>query len=245
MKKALSIAGFDPTGGAGVMRDSLVFAAFGVTPLSLITALTAQDGKIFTAFEATDAALLKKQADALLKKHKIAALKTGMLANEAITKTVCDVIKRYKIKNVVVDPVLASSSGFPLYGKKLTNLKKLISIATLVTPNIPEAEKLTGVKIKTTEDIKAAALLIKKLGVKYVLIKGGHLKGDAIDTLFDGRKFYYFKGKRIKGSMHGTGCALSSAIAANIANGKSIESAIKTAKKYVTKLIKEAAQKSQ
>ena len=243
MKTALTIGGSDPTGLAGIQSDLSTFASFKVRGLSAVTAITAQTGK--KVFEVKPAAsiLLRKQIETLLKEYQIDAIKIGMLGTKENVETVRKIIKKRKLKNVVLDPVLASTSGRRLLAKNgIKSLKLLLPLVTIITPNISEAETISGIKIKNEKDIEKAALAIHLLGPKYVLIKGGHRKGPAIDTLFDGKRFYLYKGTRLKGSkekFHGTGCLLSSAIAAGLAKGINIKLAIKTAKDYVRKTIME------
>lgn len=197
MYKALSIAGSDCSGGAGIQADLKAFSANGVFGMSVITAITAQNTQ-------------------------------GVFGIQDISED---------IPKIVLDPVIVSKSGFKLLSEdaKETLIKELFPITTLITPNLPEVEEILGVEIKNIDDMKEAAINLKKLGPKAVLVKGGHLEDDATDILYDGEKFIYLKQERINSkNTHGTGCTLSSAIAANIAKGMNIEDAVREAKRYVT-----------
>lgn len=247
MKNILTIAGSDPTGGAGVQADLKVFSDFKLNGLSAVTAVTAQDGVQVTAVDPVRPALLKKQIDTLLTTHKVDAVKIGMLGTGKIADTIRLAIKRHALKNVVLDTVLASSSGKRLIDKDgLTALKKLIALARVITPNIDEAEILAGMKVRGLKGMEAAALELHKLGAENVLVTGGHLRGAPVDILYDGNLFHHFAGKRIKAgkrTLHGTGCVFSSAIAAGIAKGRTPKAAIKDAKGYLEKTIRERAKK--
>ncbi len=242
MKNTLTIAGFDPTGGAGLTSDLESFKDFNLQGLSIATSLTVQDGRCVSSVVAVPGAFLTAQLRALLKTHKVAALKTGMLCTKENARAITNAVKKYKLKNLVVDPVLMSSDGSLLIeAEAIGELKKLIKLARLVTPNLDEAETLTGLKVRNTSQMEEAARLINKLSGAAVLVKGGHLRGMPIDLLFDGRRVYNFKGNRIKGGarkLHGTGCILSSAITAGLARGKSLKGSVEEARKYLIKRIK-------
>jgi len=242
MKKILTIAGFDPTGGAGLQADLAVFTAFKLEGFSAVTAITAQDGVRVTMVEPISPSILKKQLDTLLAAHKVDAVKIGMLGTGELANVVLLAIKRHSLQNVVLDTVLASSSGRRLLDKDgLSALKKLIPLARIITPNIIEAGVLTGTKIKNIKNMEAAALELHALGAENVLITGGHLKAAPVDVLYDGKAFLHFEGKRIKAgkqTLHGTGCILSSAISAQLAKGRTIKTAVKEAKAYLEKVIK-------
>ena len=243
MKTALTIGGSDPTGLAGIQSDLSTFASFKVRGLSAVTAITVQTGKKVFEVKPISAFLLRKQIETLLKEYRVDAIKIGMLGTKENVIAVRKIIEKRKLKNVVLDPVLASTSGKRLLAKDgIKALLLLLPLVTLVTPNISEAETISGIKIKNEKDMEKAALAIHSLGPKCVLIKGGHRKGPAIDTLFDGKRIYLYKGKRLKErkeKFHGTGCLLSSAIATGLAKGINIRLAIKTAKDYVRKTIME------
>jgi len=243
MKKVLTVAGSDPTGGAGLQADLAVFTAFGLEGLSAITAITAQDGVTVTMVEPVSASVLKKQLDTLLTTHRPDAVKIGMLAAGELANIVRLAIKRHGLGNVVLDTVLASSGGKKLLNKNgLSDLTKLIPLARVITPNIIEAGILTNTKIKTIKEMETAALKLHALGPENVLITGGHLTGAPVDVLFDGKGFRHFEGKRIKAdkkALHGTGCILSSAIAAKLVKGRTVKTAVKEAKGYLEKRIRD------
>ncbi len=237
IRKALTIAGSDSGAGAGIQADLKTFAAHGVYGTSAITAITAQNTVGVTKVLALKPELVAAQIDAIISDIGAHAVKTGMLANAAIIDLVVKKILQHRIKNLVVDPVMVATSGDLLIQRSaVAALRgKLIPLATVVTPNIPEAEVLIGMKFETNEDIREAARRIVKLGAKSVLIKGGHLKGPATDLFFDGKEFISLRVPRIRTTnTHGTGCTLSAAIAANLAKGQKLEAAVGNAKRYIT-----------
>ncbi len=236
--KALTIAGSDSGGGAGIQADLKTFLALGVHGISIITAITAQNTKEVTAVHDIPADIIEKQIDAVLSDIGADAVKIGMLSNSEIIKTISKKLKKYNVKNIVLDPVMVAASGAKLLeDSAIESLKKeLIPLALIITPNISEAEALANFKIKTLEDVKKAAKEILKLGCKAVLIKGGHsdIKNDKIiDIFYDGKSLIEIKNKKINKTGHGTGCTLSSAIAANIAKGMELKEAVKNAINYV------------
>jgi hydroxymethylpyrimidine/phosphomethylpyrimidine kinase len=243
-KTALTIAGSDPSGGAGVQADLRTFEAFGVRGLSAPTALTAQDGLRVTGVMAVPRSFLVKQVETLLNTFNVDAIKIGMLANAENALAVAGLIKKWGLEKIVLDPVLRSTDGYPLLDKKgvVVVTLKLLPLVTVVTPNIHEASVLSGFKVKDLKGMEEAAIKIASSGVEYVLIKGGHLKGAPVDVLHDGKKFYYFKGRRIKRkNLHGTGCILSSAIAAGLARGRTVKRAVGGvggAKEYLTEVLR-------
>jgi len=237
IRKVLTIAGSDSGAGAGIQADLKTFAAHGVYGTSAITAITAQNTTGVTAVLALNPNLVGAQIDAILADIGTHAMKTGMLANAGIIDLVAQKIAEHRLKNVVVDPVMVATSGDLLLQKSAVAVlrSKLIPLATIVTPNIPEAEVLTGMKLRTAVEIREAAQRIIKMGAKTVVIKGGHLNGPAMDLFFDGKIFTALKAKRIRTiNTHGTGCTLSAAIAANLAKKQSIASAVANAKRYIT-----------
>lgn len=242
MRKALSIAGSDSSGGAGIQADLKTFAACGVYGTCVVTSITAQNTVTIEQSFELPVELIRAQMDAVFSDFKIGALKTGMLSSSAIVETVAQKLGEVGAKNLVIDPVIISKSGFPLLkSDALENVKsQLLPLATLVTPNIYEAELLTGFSIKTLHDVKRAAEYILGYGCHSVLIKGGHLPGEkATDVLFDGREFRTFDAERInvKG-VHGTGCTFSAAITAHLARGEELTEAILHAKEYTTNVIR-------
>jgi len=242
MKKALTIAGSDCSGGAGIQADLKTFAAHGVYGMSVIVSVVAENTSKVIDVENISADIIKKQIDAVFEDIDVDAVKIGMLSKEECMLAVLEKIKQYKPKNIVVDTVMYAKNGCPLMDPNSIDLfiEKIIPIADIITPNVPEAEKIANIKINNIDDIKKACINIQKLGCKAVLIKGGHLSEteNAEDILFDGRKFYSYKSKRINTkNTHGTGCTLSSSIAANLALGKNIEEAVHNAKDYITMAI--------
>jgi len=236
--KVLTIAGSDSGGGAGIQADIKTFTAFKVFSTSVITAITAQNTKEVTAVHNVPIEIITKQIDAVLSDIGTDAVKIGMLSTSEIIKEVTDGLKRYSVRNIVLDPVMVSASGARLIeDSAIESLKKdLINLALIVTPNIPEAEVLSGIKIKSLDDMDNAAKKILALGCKSVLIKGGHLDlgvNAMIDILYSGSKQVKFTNKRINKEGHGTGCTLSSAIAACLAKGFSVEKSVRYSIDYV------------
>jgi hydroxymethylpyrimidine/phosphomethylpyrimidine kinase len=239
---ALTIAGSDPGGGAGLQSDLKTFAALGVYGYSVITAVIAQNSFRVADVEDVLPEMVEAQLDTLALECVPRAVKTGALANAAIVKAVARAIERLKLPAPVVDPVIVSSSGALLIGPKGEGAirKRLIPIARIVTPNIAEAEVLSRIRIDSDTAIREAAIKIIKLGARAVVIKGGHRKDNryATDLFHDGRRFIELKSLRIAGGgAHGTGCAFSAAIAAYLAHGASLEDAVRGAKRYVTQAL--------
>jgi hydroxymethylpyrimidine/phosphomethylpyrimidine kinase len=235
----LTIAGSDSGGGAGVQADLKTFAALGVHGLCVITAVTAQNTRGVEAVFDIPPKFVAKQLDAVMRDFKVEWAKTGMLSNSDIIKAVGVGAKRYGIR-LVVDPVMTSTTGAPLLREgAFESLLKLLSRAELVTPNVPEAKRLSGIEIKTLVDVRRAARKISKLGPRVVLIKGGHLRGqEVVDLVYIDGKFSEFKGPRVKGEQtHGTGCSFSAALAAELAKGSSIQMAIDHARKFIVSAI--------
>ena len=240
---ALTIAGSDPGGGAGLQADLKTLAALGVYGYSVITQVIAQNSWKVAEVEAVSPEMVEAQLDTLVLECTPRAVKTGALANAAIVKAVARTIERLKLPAPVVDPVIVSSSGALLIGPKGERAirKRLIPIARIVTPNIAEAEVLARIRIDSDAAIREAAIKIIKLGARAVVIKGGHRKDNffAADLFHDGRRFIELKSPRIKGGgAHGTGCAFSAAIAAHLARGASLEDAVRGAKRFVTTALK-------
>ncbi|MCD6330934.1 MAG: bifunctional hydroxymethylpyrimidine kinase/phosphomethylpyrimidine kinase [Thermoplasmata archaeon] len=237
MAKALTIAGSDSGGGAGIQADLKTFASFGVHGMSAITSITAQNTVGVEAIFDLPPWLVKKQIECLAEDIGIDAAKTGMLSNKEIVRGVANTLKKYDFP-VVVDPVMIAKSGAYLLKEDAIDafIKYILPIAFVITPNKHEAERLSGIKIKNREDAKKAAKEIKKLGAEAVIIKGGHMQV-ATDLLYYKGKFIEYKGKKIKGCTHGTGCSFSAAITANLAKGLELEKAIFIAKKFITMAI--------
>lgn len=240
MKTALTIAGFDPSGGAGILADIRTFTEFGVRGVSGVTALTAQDGSSVKGVMPVPARFLVKQVETLLDAFDVDALKIGMLAKEENVLAVARLVKKGGLGKIVLDPVLRSSTGYPLLEKKgvRTLTLKLLPLATVVTPNIDEAGVLAGMEVRDLKGMEEAAVKIAALGPQNVLVKGGHLRGAPVDVLYDGKSFTRYRGRRIRGTHHGTGCVLSSAIAAGLARGRTVKGVVGEAKKHVSRIIK-------
>ena len=242
MIKVLSIAGSDPSSGAGIQADLKTFQALHVFGMALPAALTIQNSRGVFGVKSITPAILLKQLDALLSDIKPNAVKSGMLLTKQNVEIVASAIKKFSIKGFVVDPVLKSSSGRPLLQPAAIKslIVKLLPLAMIVTPNIPEAEVLAGMSIVTEGDMDYAAGRILGRGPSYVLIKGGHRAGPAVDTLYGGKSVLSFSTPRKRSEFHGTGCVLSSAIAVFIARGLPVEKAVEKAKQFVDKMLKTA-----
>ena len=242
MIKVLSIAGSDPSSGAGIQVDLKTFQALGAYGMAVLAALTTQNSKGVGGVSAVPARVLSQQMTALLPDMKPDAIKTGMLLTGQNVSAVAAAVKKFKIKNLIIDPVLRSSSGRPLLQPGAINpLKnKLFPLALIVTPNLMEAEVLSGMAIVSEADMDLAAGKILDMGPAYVLIKGGHKRGPAVDTLYGGKTVLSFSTSRRRGEFHGTGCVLSSAIAVFIARGFRVEKALKKAKQLVDTMLKTA-----
>lgn len=241
MKKALTIAGSDCSGGAGIQADLKTFSAHGVFGMSVIVSVVAENTSRVIDIQDITPEMIEKQIDAVFEDIIPDSVKIGMLSTPQCMQAVAKKLIQYQPKNVVIDPVMYAKNGCPLMEPSSIGelIEKIIPLADVLTPNIPEAECISGVKIDSLEDVKKAAEIIYKMGCKNVLIKGGHAIGDAEDTLYDGKNFSYFKAHRINTkNTHGTGCTLSSAIASNLAIGLDIIGSVENAKKYVTTAIK-------
>lgn len=240
MATALSIAGSDSGGGAGIQADLKTFSSLSVYGTTVITALTAQNTLEVTDIHLTPPASVTAQISAVLDDIGANAVKTGMLGNAEIVSVVAATLKKYNVSQLVVDPVMISKSGAHLLEPDAqTALKEeLLPLALVVTPNIPEAEELTGVKISCTDDMLHAASLLLQTGAQYIVIKGGHLEGDATDLIYSKNEQHFLRSARIMTRCtHGTGCTFSAAIAAYIARGLSPLNAIQCAKTYITQAI--------
>jgi len=237
MKAALTIAGSDCSGGAGIQADIKTMTMNGVYAMSAITALTAQNTTGVKAIRESTPDFLKQQLDAVFEDIYPDAVKIGMVSSSGLISIIADRLKYHKAKNIVVDPVMVATSGSSLMKTDAvaTLTGELLPIASLVTPNIPEAQVLSGLAIENREDMQKAA---KAIGDEYscaVLLKGGHNINDANDLLYENGEYHWFEGKRINNpNTHGTGCTLSSAIASNLAKGFSLFEAVQRAKEYIS-----------
>lgn len=243
MKTVLTIAASDPSGGAGIQVDLQTLHTLGVHGVTAITAITAQNEKRFFSLNPVSSRLLREQIQAVSATRRIDAVKIGMLGTEDNVLAVIRFLDQSQISKVVLDPVLKSSTGAILLEPKGIAILRdfLIPKVTLVTPNIDEAEVLTKMKVRSVDAMKEAALhlYVAHKGVKAVLIKGGHLKEEATDVLYDGTDWLLFPARRkYSRDIHGTGCALSAAIAAHLARGYSLEKSVDRAKEYVTTFIR-------
>ena len=240
--KALTIAGSDSGGGAGIQADLKTFAAFGVYGSSVITAVTAQNTLGVTAIQEIDLDVIASQIDAVMSDIGAAAVKSGMLSSAEIIETVAEGAKRHGMRNLVVDPVMVAASGDRLLREDAVGALKslLLPLALVVTPNVPEAEVLVGEKLAGEDEIRDAARAIAGMGAANVIIKGGHMEGpESTDLLYDGAGFTEYSAPRIDTTnTHGTGCTFSSAIASGLAKGKSVADATSDAKAYVTEAIR-------
>jgi hydroxymethylpyrimidine/phosphomethylpyrimidine kinase len=243
MKTALSIAGSDSGGGAGIQADLLTLAAHGVHGACAITAITAQNTVAVTRWQALEPGMVRAQIEAVADDMEIAALKTGMLANRAIIEEVARVISERRFTNLVVDPVMVAKSGDRLLdaAAEAAYVEHLFPLAALITPNLPEASALLSRPITSVREMKEAAQELRRLGARAALIKGGHLEGDPTDVLWDGTALHEFTTPRIDTkNTHGTGCTYSAAIVARLAHGQDIESSVRGAKQYLTVAIQES-----
>ena len=239
----MTIAGSDSGGGAGIQADLKTFSALGVYGASTLTAITAQNTVGVTAVHEIPTDVVAAQIDAVISDIGADAVKTGMLSSPEIVATVADGIRRHGIANLVVDPVMVAKSGDRLLRAEAiaTICERLIPLAAVVTPNIPEAEDLTGLTIATDADAQRAAEAIIALGAKSVVVKGGHRDGPPTDILYDGQRFVEFTAERIPSTnTHGTGCTFASAVAAGLAHGLDVPAAVQQAKDYVTAAIRAA-----
>ena len=236
MKTVLTIAGSDSIGGAGIQADIKTITMNGAYAMSAITALTAQNTMGVKGIQESTPMFLTQQLDAVFEDIYPDAVKIGMVASAELIHVIAKSLKYYKAKNIVVDPVMVATSGSELMKSNAlhTLTEELLPISTLITPNIPEAQVLSGITIGTREDMKAAAKILNEKFHCAVLVKGGHSINDANDLLYTDSGITWFEGKRINNpNTHGTGCTLSSAVATNLAKGFSLDEAIKRAKDYI------------
>jgi hydroxymethylpyrimidine/phosphomethylpyrimidine kinase len=241
LKTALTIAGSDPTGGAGLQLDLKVFKTFGVHGLSVVAALTAQNTQGVDSIFPVEKDPLEKQLRTLLSDIKPDAMKIGMLFSDWSVQVVADMLKEYALGNVVIDPVTVSSSGMGLVDEGTLDLirENLFPLSRMITPNIYEASVLTGIMIEDRKGMEEAAQALKGMGPEIVLITGGHLDEIAIDLFYDG-EFHAVEGEKIKGEYHGTGCAFSAAVTACLALGYTPLQAVRRAKEFIHNAIKKA-----
>jgi len=240
--RALTIAGSDSSGGAGIQADMKTFSALGVYAMCAVAALTSQNTLGVNGIIQVAPDFVSSQIRSVVLDIGVDAVKTGMLCNAAIISRVSSDLKELKIQKVVVDPVMVAKSGHRLLEEDAIEalVSQLFPVALIITPNLIEAETLTGMRVHCVDDMKRAAVKLRQLGPEYVVVKGGHLEGNPIDLLYDGRNFREFPGLRhLTPHAHGTGCTFASAIAAFIARGSSVEDAVEGAKTYTSKAIAE------
>jgi hydroxymethylpyrimidine/phosphomethylpyrimidine kinase len=241
MKTALTIAGSDPTGGAGLQADLKVFRAFEVHGLSVVSAITAQNTQGVDSVFPIEKIAFEKQLGTLLSDIKPDALKLGMIYGSYVVGVISRIVTEYSLKNFVIDPVTVSSSGMSLVENGTLDLmrEKLFPLSRIITPNIYEASVLTGIMIEDRKGMEEAARALKETGPDVVVITGGHLEEIALDLYFDG-DFHSIEGKKIRGEYHGTGCAFSAAVTALLALGRSPLEAVRRSKEFISNAIKRA-----
>jgi len=243
MKNLLTIAGSDSCGGAGIQADIKTFSALGAYGLCVITAVTAQNTCGVCSVRDMDTEIVKDQINCLFEDIRIDAVKIGMVSNIEIIDVISECLRDCHAQHIVVDPVMVSKSGCRLLRPQAEAelIRMLFPLAEVVTPNLFEAGVITGATVETTDQMKQAAVKIHERGARAVVVKGGHLSGDAVDVVFDGRNFHYLTSHRIETeNTHGTGCTYSSAIAVYLAKGSPLLEAIGLAKEYVTGAIEHA-----
>lgn len=237
MRKVLSIAGSDCSGGAGVQADLKTFAAHGVYGMSVIVSVVAENtARVIDSYDVPPEAI-RQQMNAVFEDIPPDAVKIGMLPTPACMEAVAEELKKHRPEHVVVDPVMVAKNGCPLMKPDAagTFARLILPFADVLTPNLPEAKTLTGVSVRSVPDMQRAAEKLCSMGAKSVVVKGGHFSGDALDVLYDGEKFYRFTARRVPTkNTHGTGCTFSSAIASNLALGYALPEAVERAKHYVT-----------
>jgi hydroxymethylpyrimidine/phosphomethylpyrimidine kinase len=240
MKRILTIAGSDSGGGAGIQADLKTITVLGGYGMSVVTALTAQNTLGVQGIEPVSPAFIKLQLQSVLSDIGVDGAKTGMLGDSGTIPVVAEQVRRYDVKHLVVDPVMVATSGDALLPAtaRATLFEPLLPLAQVVTPNLHEAGILCGFPVEDLDGMKAAARKIHQMGPRFVLVKGGHLEGDAVDLLFDGESFESFRAPRIDNpNTHGTGCTLSAALATFLARGMAMPEAVGAAKKFITRAI--------
>ncbi len=241
MKIALTIAGSDPTGGAGLQADLKVFRAFGIHGLSVVSAITAQNTEGVDSVSPVTKDFLEKQLHVLLSDISPNAIKVGMLFSSEAVEVVDDIMKKYALSNLVIDPVTVSSSGASLVenGTLEAIREKLFTLSKAITPNIYEASVLAGIPIEGKKDMERAAKILKVMGPEVIVITGGHLEEIALDLYYDG-EFHTVEGEKLEGKYHGTGCTFSAALSALLALGYNPLESVKRAKEFTNIAIKKA-----
>jgi len=241
MKKALTIAGSDCSGGAGIQADLKTFSAHGVYGMSVIVSVVAENTVRVIDVKDISPRMIQQQIDAVFEDIIPDSVKIGMLSNAKAMEAVADKLHEYRPNNIVIDPVMYAKNGYPLMAEDATDalISQILPFADVLTPNLLEAERIAKMGIETVYDMEQAAKVIYQFGVKYPLIKGGHLEGDAVDVLYDGQGFTHLVSERIETkNTHGTGCTYSSAIASNLALGFDVKEAVRRGKEYITEAIR-------
>ncbi|MFQ5825091.1 MAG: bifunctional hydroxymethylpyrimidine kinase/phosphomethylpyrimidine kinase [bacterium] len=241
MKRLLTIAGSDSGGGAGIQADLKTFHAFGCYGMSVLTAVTAQNTLGVHGVQDLPPEFVVLELESVVSDIGVDAVKTGMLSNAEIIHALAQKIRELQIPHLVVDPVMRAKGGDPLLKDDAQQaiIDEIVPLAEVITPNLPEAEVLSGIQIYTKDDMKEAAKIIHYKGSQNVLVKGGHRKEDAVDILFDGKEFTEFFAEKIPTkNTHGTGCTYSAAISANLALGKNVKKAISISKIFITEAIR-------
>jgi hydroxymethylpyrimidine/phosphomethylpyrimidine kinase len=240
--RALTIAGSDSGGGAGIQADLKTFMARGVFGMSAITAVTAQNTLGVQGIHSIPNDLIAKQIDMVIEDIGVDAVKTGMLGTSEVIELVVEKLKQHKIEVLVVDPVMVAKGGARLLQQNAVDslITKLLPIASIITPNIPEAEVITGMKIQTLEEMEFAAKKLVAMGAKAAVVKGGHREAEPVDVFYDGVEVLLLAGERFDTRhTHGTGCTFSACIAAELAKGKSMAESVRVAKSFITAAISE------
>ncbi len=242
MRTALSVAGFDPVSGAGITSDIKVFQSLKVYGVGVVSSITAQNTLGLYHVGPVPRSVVKKQLHAILDDVTPHAAKIGMIYDKGLIKLICSELDNGRLKNVVVDPVILSSTGKPLIKKDALKvlIHHLIPRSRIVTPNIHEAATITGIKISGIDDMYRAAEKCYRFGVENVVIKGGHLNSKAVDVLFDGKSFKEFRSEKRRGWYHGTGCVFSAAMTACLASGKTVPESVRSAKTFIKKSIEKS-----
>ena len=241
MKKVLTIAGSDCSGGAGIQADLKTMSAHGVFGMSVIVSVVAENTARVLGIQDVSPDMIRQQMDAVFQDIFPDAVKVGMLSQPPCMDAVAEKLREYRPQNVVIDPVMYAKNGCPLMdpGSIDRLIQTILPLADLLTPTIPEAETIVGMEIRSLADMERAAQAIQAMGPKGVLVKGGHAVGDAVDVLYDGQAFHHYATQRIDTkNTHGTGCTYSSAIASNLALGHPMDEAVRLAKGYVTTAIR-------
>lgn len=240
MKKVLTIAGSDCSGGAGIQADLKTFSAHGVFGMSVIVSVVAENTSRVIDIQDITPEMIEKQIDAVFEDIEVDAVKVGMLSTPECMRAVAGKLRQYKPEHVVIDPVMYAKNGCPLMDPSAVDalIESILPLADVLTPNIPEAERITGMEIRSVTDMETAAQKIHDMGCRTVVVKGGHAIGNALDVLFGGKQMRHFETQRIDTkNTHGTGCTFSSAIASQLALGMDICKAVEKAKAYVTTAI--------